>query len=128
MMTGYVANIEDKTLNNKYFRQILFTTKNLQLVVMALQPSEEIGEEEHPKVDQFFRIEVGEGKVVMNGVSKDFKAGDVFIIPQGTKHNVINTSKTKFLKLYTIYSPPNHRDGVIHKTKQAAESDTTDIP
>jgi mannose-6-phosphate isomerase-like protein (cupin superfamily) len=130
-MTGYVAHIEKKTLKNKYFRQVLFTAKNLQLVVMALKPSEDIGMEVHLKVDQFFRIEEGAGKVIINGVSKKFKAGDVIIVHQGTSHNIINTSKTDWLKLYTIYTPPNHRDGVIHKTKKDAEKaeiDNTDIP
>jgi mannose-6-phosphate isomerase-like protein (cupin superfamily) len=127
-MKGYVANIEKKTIKNKFFREVLFTSKNLQLVVMTLKPSEDIGLEIHPKVDQFFRIEKGKGKVVMEGESQRVEAGDVFIVPQGTHHNVINTSKTKSLKLYTLYSPPNHRDGVVHKTKQEAESDKTDIP
>jgi mannose-6-phosphate isomerase-like protein (cupin superfamily) len=127
-MKGYVANIENKTSKNKYFRQVLFTAKNMQLVVMALGPGEEIGLEMHKKVDQFFRVEEGEGKVIMNGAAKKFKAGDAFIVPQGTHHNVVNTSKTAWLKLYTIYTPPNHRDGVVHKTRQAAEADTTDKP
>ncbi len=127
-MNGYVGNIENKTLKNKFYRQVLFTAKNMQLVVMALQPGEDIGVEIHKKVDQFFRIEEGEGKVVMNGAGKKVKAGDAFIVPQGTEHDVINTSRTTMLKLYTIYTPPNHRDGVVHKTKQAAEADTTDIP
>ncbi len=125
-MSGYLANIEQKTLENNYFRQVLFTAKNMQLVVMALQPSEDIGEEVHSNVDQFFRIEEGEGEVIMNGVSSKFAAGDVFIVPQGTKHNVVNKSSTKTLKLYTIYTPPNHRDGIIHKTKQDAMADETD--
>ena len=101
-MTGYKTNIEKMTLENIYFRQVLYTATNMQLVVMALQPSEDIGVEVHPKVDQFFRVEEGEANVVMNGVSQDVKAGDVFIVPQGTEHNVINTSKTAMLKLYTI--------------------------
>ena len=125
-MAGYVTNIEQKTLDNNYFRQVLFTTKNLQLVVMALQPSEDIGEEVHSNVDQFFRIEEGEGEVVMNGVSSKFADGDVFIVPQGTKHNVINTSTAKMLKLYTIYTPPNHPDGIVHKTRADAMADETD--
>ncbi len=125
-MTGYKTNIEGKTLNNTYFRQVLYTAKNMQLVVMALQPSEDIGVEVHPKVDQFFRIEEGEGKVVMNGASQEVKAGDVFIVPQGTEHNVINTSSTTMLKIYTIYAPPNHPDGKIHKTKKDAMADEHD--
>jgi len=125
-MVGYVNNIEEKTVKNKYFRQVLFTAKNMQLVVMTLQPSEDIGIETHAKVDQFFRIEEGEGQVVMNGVSKKFKAGFALIVPQGTKHNIINTSKTKTLKLYTIYTPPNHPDGKVHKTKKEAMADEHD--
>ena len=125
-MTGFKTNIEGKTLNNTYFRQVLYTAKNMQLVVMALQPSEDIGVEVHPKVDQFFRVEEGEGKVVMDGVSQEVKAGDVFIVPQGTEHNVINTSSTAMLKLYTIYTPPNHPDGKIHKTKKDAMADEHD--
>ncbi len=125
-MTGYKTNIEKKTIENTYFRQVLYTAKNMQLVVMALQPSEDIGVEVHTKVDQFFRVEEGEANVVMNGVSQDVKAGDVFIVPQGTEHNVINTSKTAMLKLYTIYTPPNHPDGKIHKTKKDAMADEND--
>lgn len=125
-MTGYKTNIETKTLKNKYFRQVLFTAKNMQLVVMSLLPSEDIGMETHPKVDQFFRVEEGEGKVVMNGTAQKVKAGDVFIVPQGTEHNVINTSKTIPMKIYTIYSPPNHPDGKVHKTKKDAMADEHD--
>ena len=125
-MTGFKTNIEGKTLNNMYFRQVLYTAKNMQLVVMALQPSEDIGVDVHSKVDQFFRVEEGEGKVVMNGISQEVKAGDVFIVPQGTEHNVINTSNTAMLKLYTIYTPPNHPDGKIHKTKKDALADEHD--
>ena len=125
-MTGFMTNIEEKTLKNKYFRQVLYTAKNMQLVVMTLQPSEDIGVEVHPKVDQFFRVEEGEAKVVMNGASQKVKAGDVFIVPQGTEHNVINASSTALLKLYTIYTPPNHPDGKIHKTKKDAMADEHD--
>lgn len=125
-MTGYKTNIETKTLKNKYFRQVLFTAKNMQLVVMSLLPSEDIGMETHPKVDQFFRVEEGEGKVVMNGTAQKVKAGDVFIVSQGTEHNVINTSKTIPMKIYTIYSPPNHPDGKVHKTKKDAMADEHD--
>lgn len=125
-MTGYKTNIEEKTLKNTYFRQVLYTAKNMQLVVMSLLPSEDIGVETHPKVDQFFRVEEGEGRVIMNGVAQDVKAGDVFIVPQGTEHNVINTSKTAPMKIYTIYSPPNHPDGKVHKTKKDAMADEHD--
>jgi mannose-6-phosphate isomerase-like protein (cupin superfamily) len=121
-MTGYHTNIEDETLNNNYFRKVLYTGKYSQLVVMALKPGEEIGNEIHQNVDQFFRIEQGEAKVVLNKGETEFtvKEDEVFIVPAGTWHNVINVSD-KDLKLYTIYSPPNHPDGTIHQTKQEAE-------
>jgi mannose-6-phosphate isomerase-like protein (cupin superfamily) len=122
-MTGYVGQIEKLTLNNKYFRQVLFTGKYAQLVVMCLQPGEEIGDEVHPKVDQFFRIEQGEAKFIFNEKEEHMaKDGDAVIVPAGTYHNVINTSKKKQLKLYTVYSPPNHPSGTIHKTKAEAEA------
>ena len=121
-MTGYVGHIEKKTLANNYFRQVLFTGKYAQLVVMSLKPGEEIGNEVHPKVDQFFRIEEGQARFVFNGTEKHTaKNGDAVIVPAGTYHNVINTSKTEKLKLYTVYSPPNHPDKTVHKTKAAAE-------
>jgi mannose-6-phosphate isomerase-like protein (cupin superfamily) len=122
-MTGYVGNIEKLTEKNKYFRQVLFTGKHAQLVVMCLQPSEEIGDEVHPTVDQFFRIEQGEAKFVFNEKEEHLvHAGDAVIVPAGTFHNVINTSSKEPLKLYTVYSPPNHPDGTIHKTKADAEA------
>ncbi|OGN87745.1 MAG: cupin [Chloroflexi bacterium RBG_13_46_9] len=121
-MVGYVGAIEKQTLKNNYFRQVLFTGKYAQLVVMSLKPGEEIGNEVHKKVDQFFRIEQGEAAFVFNGKEKHVvKDGDAVIVPAGTFHNVINTSKTDKLKLYTLYSPPNHPDGTIHKTKAEAE-------
>lgn len=125
-MTGYAANIEEITLNNNYFRQVLFTGKYSQLVVMSLLPNEEIGLEIHPTTDQFFRVESGEGKVVMNGEENLIKDGTAIVIPAGTQHNVINTSAVNPLKLYTIYSPGQHRDGVVHRTKAEAEADATD--
>lgn len=125
-MTGYLDNIEEITVKNEFFRQVLYTAKAMQLVVMSLQPGEDIGVEMHPAVDQFFRIEEGEGQVVMNGVSRDFKTGDAIIVPQGTEHNIINASSTNPLKLYTIYTPPNHPDGKIHKTKKEAMEDEHD--
>ena len=122
-MTGYVGSIEKETLKNSYFRHVLFTGKHAQLVVMCLQGGEEIGNEVHPAVDQFFRIEEGEAKFVFNGSEEHVvRDGDAVIVPAGTFHNVINTSKTKTLKLYTVYSPPNHPDGTIHKTKADAEA------
>jgi len=125
-MTGIVTNIEDKTLKNQNFREVIYTATNIQLVVMSLKPLEDIGEEVHDTVDQFFRVEEGEGEVVMNGEKTKFKTGDVIIVPMGTKHNVINTSATIPLKLYTIYSPPNHPDGKVHVTKQDAMADEHD--
>jgi len=121
-MAGFIVSIEKKTLDNNYFRQVLFTGKYAQLVVMCLQLGEEIGNEVHAKVDQFFRIEQGEAAFVFGGKEKHVaKDGDAVIIPAGTYHNVINTSKTAKLKLYTIYSPPNHPDKTVHKTKAEAE-------
>jgi mannose-6-phosphate isomerase-like protein (cupin superfamily) len=122
-MTGYIGPIEKQTLKNNYFREVLFTGKYCQLVVMCLQPAEEIGNEVHPKVDQFFRIEEGEAKFVFNGSEEHLvQNGEAVVVPAGTFHNVINTSKTKHLRLYTVYSPPNHPDGTIHKTKAEAQA------
>lgn len=122
-MTGFFGSIEELTLKNDYFRQVLFTGKFCQLVVMCLQPGEEIGNEVHANVDQFFRIEKGEAKFVLNSSEEHMAHGtDAVVIPAGTYHNVINTSKSQPLKLYTVYSPPNHPDGTIHKTKAEAEA------
>jgi mannose-6-phosphate isomerase-like protein (cupin superfamily) len=122
-MTGYVGPIEQQTMKNNYFRQVLYTGKYCQLVVMCLQAGEEIGNEVHPAVDQFFRIEEGEAKFVFNGKEEHMvHDGDAVVVPAGTYHNVINTSKTKTLKLYTVYSPPNHPDGTVHKNKAEAEA------
>jgi len=111
-MVGYVGSIEKQTLDNNYFRQVLFTGKYSQLVVMSLELNQEIGNEVHPSVDQFFRIEQGEAAFIFDGTVRHLvKDGDAVIVPAGTYHNVINTSKTNKLKLYTIYSPPNHPDG-----------------
>lgn len=125
-MKGYFGNIEELSLANTYFRQVLYTGQHSQLVVMSLKPLEDIGEEVHEIVDQFIRIEGGQGKVIIDGEEREIKDGDAFIIPAQTKHNVLNTSPEKPLKLYTVYSPPHHRDGVIHKTKEEAEADTSD--
>jgi len=124
-MTGFVGDIEKLTEKNKFFRQVLFTGKYAQLVVMCLQPGEEIGNEVHHTVDQFFRIEEGEAKFVFgNGEEHVVHDGDAVIVPAGTFHNVINTSSKEKLQLYTLYSPPNHPDGTIHKTKaEAAEAE-----
>lgn len=125
-MTGYLQNIEKITLANNYFRHVLYTGEHMQLVVMNLKPNEDIGFEIHEIVDQFFRIEAGNGKIIINGEERTIQNGDVFIIPSGAKHNVINTSTKDYLKFYTIYSPPHHKDGIIHKTKSEAEADLTD--
>lgn len=122
-MTGYLGPIESQTLKNTYFRQVLFTGTHAQLVVMCLQPGEEIGKEVHTNVDQFFRIEQGEAKFVLNGKEEHIvREADAILVPAGTHHNVINVSTTKPLKLYTIYSPPNHPHGTVHKTKNEAEA------
>ncbi len=122
-MTGFVGDIEKLTEKNEYFRQVLYTGTYAQLVVMCLQPSEDIGDEVHHTVDQFFRIEEGEAKFVFNEKEEHLvHAGDAVIVPAGTFHNVINTSSKKQLKLYTLYSPPNHPDGTVHKTKVEAEA------
>jgi mannose-6-phosphate isomerase-like protein (cupin superfamily) len=122
-MLEYVGPIEKQTLKNTYFRQVLYTGKHAQLVLMCLKPGEDIGDEVHPNVDQFFRVEQGEAKFVFNEKQeRTAQDGDAVVVPAGTYHNVINTSKTVPLKLYTIYSPPNHPDGTIHKTKAEAEA------
>ena len=121
-MIGYVGSIEKQTLKNTYFREVLFTGKHSQLVLMCLQVDEEIGDEVHPNVDQFFRIEQGEAKFVLNENEEHLvHEGDAVVVPAQTYHNVINTSKTEELKLYTIYSPPNHPAGTLHKTKAEAD-------
>ncbi len=125
-MTGYIQNIEDLTLKNENFRKVLFTTQHTQLVIMFLKPTEDIGLETHAIVDQFLRIELGEGKVIIDGEERVIKNGDAIVVPAGAKHNVINTSLDKPLKLYTVYSPPHHLDGVVHITKLDAENDTED--
>lgn len=119
-MSGYYGNIEELTLKNSYFRQVLFTGKHTQLVMMNLKAGEEIGMEVHETVDQFFRFEKGQGKVIIDATVYQVKDGDAVIVPAGCQHNVINTSNTDELKLYTLYSPPNHPDGTIHKTKEDA--------
>ncbi|MGE5432977.1 MAG: cupin domain-containing protein [Syntrophomonadaceae bacterium] len=120
-MKGYVQNIEDVAVRNVEFRCVLYTAKNCQLVVMALKPGEEIGAEVH-KLDQFFRIEEGTGEAVLNGAHTAISPGFAVLVPAGMNHNIINTGSVP-LKLYTIYSPPNHRDGVVHRTRTDAEAD-----
>ncbi|MEM5814426.1 MAG: cupin domain-containing protein [Candidatus Aenigmatarchaeota archaeon] len=119
-MKGFVTNIEKDTLKNTDFRRVLYTAKHSQLVLMSLKPGEEIGEEVHDTVDQFFRFEKGEGAVIIDGVKHAVKDGSAVIVPSGARHNVINTSKTAELKLYTIYSPPEHIDKTIRHTKADA--------
>lgn len=119
-MIGYVDNIDDRTKDNSNFRTVLYTGAHSQLVVMSLKPLEEIGMEVHPNVDQFFRFEQGEGKVIMNGEEYTVGENMVVIVPAGTNHNVINTSEHEDLKLYTIYSPANHPAGTVHVTKADA--------
>lgn len=121
-MHGFVINVEQASLENKNFRKVLYTDKNSQLVLMSLKPGEEIGEEIH-QLDQFIRCESGVGKAILNGEEHFLSDGFAVVVPQGTRHNIINTSLENDLKLYTLYSPPNHRDGVIHKTKADAEAD-----
>lgn len=125
-MNGFVGNIEELTLSNDFFRKVIFTAQHEQLVVMSIVPNGEIGKEVHEITDQFLRIEQGEGKVIMNGQEQAIKDGDAIIVPAGTEHNVINTSSEVSLKLYTVYSPPHHKDGTIHKTKEEADKDTQD--
>lgn len=118
---GFIKNIEGLSFDNKNFRKVLYTTKNLQLVVMSLNPNEDIGEEIH-NVDQFFRIESGNGEAIINNKSHIIKDGSVVIVPAGTKHNIINSGSSS-MKLYTIYSPPHHKDGTIHRNKKDSEKD-----
>jgi mannose-6-phosphate isomerase-like protein (cupin superfamily) len=120
-MKGFVKDIEDIAVRNEDFRQVLYTAVNTQLVVMALKPGEEIGMEVH-KLDQFFRVEEGTGETVLDGVHTPIKAGFAVLVPAGANHNIINTGSVS-LRLYTLYSPPNHRDGIIHHTRTEAEKD-----
>ena len=120
-MKGFVEDIEALTEDNNDFRRVLYTGKYLQLVLMALQPGEEIGEEVHEDHDQFFRVEKGKGEVVIDGTRTKIKRDEAIIVPAGARHNVINTGD-KPLKLYTIYGPPEHRDGVVRATKAEAEA------
>jgi mannose-6-phosphate isomerase-like protein (cupin superfamily) len=119
-MKGFKSNIEKDTLSNSDFRRVLYTGKNSQLVLMNLRPGEEIGEEAHETIDQFFRFEKGEGIVSIDGIKRNVTDGDAVVVPAGARHNVINTSKTTELKLYTIYSPPEHQDSTVRKTKADA--------
>lgn len=122
MIQGYEADIEKLTLENEDFRRVLYTGKASQLVLMSLKPQEEIGLETHSENDQFFRFEKGEGKIIINGTERIVGDGDAVIVPMGAEHNVINTSSTEPLKLYTIYAPAHHKDGTVHATKEIAEA------
>ncbi len=120
-MKGFVQNIEGLAVKNDDFRRVLYTAKNCQLVLMALKPKEEIGAEVH-KLDQFFRVEEGTGEAVLDGVRTEIRAGFAIVVPAGAKHNIVNTGSVP-LKLYTLYAPPNHLDGVVHPTRAEAEAD-----
>lgn len=122
-MHGYSSNIEKDTLENEHFRKVLYTSKHSQLVLMSLKPGEEIGMEIHDENDQFFRFEKGQGKCIIDSDEYDLADGSAIVVPAGAQHNIINTSKTEDLKLYTIYSPAHHKDGTIHATKEDAETD-----
>lgn len=122
-MKGFVADIEELTQENDDFRRVLYTGKNLQLVLMSIEPGSEIGEEVHDDGDQFFRVEEGKGEVVIDGHRSKVESDDAFIVPAGARHNVMNTGD-KPLRLYTIYAPPEHRDGTVHSTK--ADADASD--
>ncbi len=120
-MAGYHTNIEQSSIKNTNFREVLYTAGHSQLVLMSLKPGEEIGVETHDGHDQFIRVEAGQGKAILDGKEYALEDGSAVVIPAGTEHNVINTSETERLQLYTIYSPPEHPDGTIHKTKQEAD-------
>lgn len=126
-MKGFSANIEKDTLENRNFRKVLYTGRHSQLVLMSLKPNEEIGMEVHTDNDQFFRFERGEGKCIIDGNEYALKDGSAIIVPSGAEHNIINTSDTEDLKLYTIYSPAHHKDGVVRKTKAEAEADSPEF-
>jgi mannose-6-phosphate isomerase-like protein (cupin superfamily) len=116
-MVGYVTNIEQDTLENEDYRRVLFTGKNTQLVLMTLGPGEEIGREVHDEHDQFIRVEAGAGVVELNREKHELSDGSAVVIPAGVEHNVVNTSSADALRLYTLYSPPEHPDGTVHRTK-----------
>lgn len=127
MAKGFCTNIEKATLENDNFRKVLYTARHSQLVLMSLAPKEEIGMETHSDNDQFFRFEKGQGKCVIDGNEYDLENGSVIIVPAGAEHNIINVSDTEDLKLYTIYSPAHHKDGVVRATKAEAEADSPEF-
>lgn len=126
-MRGYFANIEEDTIDNNDFRRVLYSGHHMQLVLMSLLPNEEIGMEVHEENDQFFRFEAGNGRVVIDDNSYDVSDGSVIIVPAGAKHNVINLSSSEPLKMYTIYSPPHHKDGIVRVTKAEAMANEADF-
>lgn len=126
-MNGFSTNIEQDTIDNNDFRRVLYTGKNTQLVLMSLVPSGEIGMEVHTENDQFFRFEAGTGKVIIDDNEYEVSDGSAIIVPAGAQHNVINTSDTEALKLYTLYSPPHHKDGIVRATREEAEANEEDF-
>jgi len=126
-MKGYTTNIEKDTLESKNFRKVLYTSKHSQLVLMSLKPKEEIGMEVHVDNDQFFRFEKGEGKCIIDGNEYELRDGVAVVVPAGAQHNIINTSETEELKLYTIYSPAHHKDGIVRITKEEAEANEAEF-
>lgn len=122
-MNGYITDIENETLNNENFRKVLYTGENMQLVIMTLEPGEDIGAEVHHDIDQFFRVETGVAKVVIDGEEQTIGPDFIAIVPAGSEHNIINASAEEKLRLYTIYTPPEHKDGAIHRTKQESMED-----
>jgi mannose-6-phosphate isomerase-like protein (cupin superfamily) len=126
-MKGFSSNIEKSTLDNNKFRKVLYTGKHCQLVLMTLKPKEEIGMEVHADNDQFFRFEQGQGKCIIDGHEYPLKDGSALIVPAGAKHNIINTSEKEDLKLYTIYSPPHHKDGIVRSSKAEAEANEAEF-
>jgi mannose-6-phosphate isomerase-like protein (cupin superfamily) len=121
VMKGLSTNIEKDVMDNSNFRKVLYTSEHLQVVLMNLKPGEEIGEEIHNANDQFFRFESGNGKCIINGNDYNVSNGDAIVVPAGAKHNVINTNNSSELKMYTIYAPPHHKDGIVRATKAEAE-------
>ncbi|OIO50323.1 MAG: cupin [Candidatus Brennerbacteria bacterium CG11_big_fil_rev_8_21_14_0_20_43_10] len=119
-MRGYIINLEEKTQENNTFRTVLYTTRHSQLVVMSLLPGQDIGSEIHKDVDQFIRVERGQGKAILNNEEHDLRDGYAVMIPAGTEHNIINTQSSESMKLYTVYSPPEHKDKTVHETKEEA--------
>lgn len=126
-MKGYCTNIEESTVSNSDFRHVLYTGEHTQLVLMSLEPNGEIGMEVHADNDQFFRFEVGSGKVIIDETEYEVSDGSAVIVPAGARHNIINTSHTAPLKLYTLYSPPHHKDGIIRDTREAADANSVDF-